>query len=395
MAAKVHTSDRTLVETGVRIVAASRLHAAGLAAIVLLTAACGSTTKPGPNRSSSPNGPSQNQVHEPPGGTRAAAPKPVSTDDFASPVVRSALREQAIETILAGARSVDPSIRANAAEAALLAPARLDSIVAAALKDDNLGVRAVGAVAVGKAKLKPLAPALWPLLSDSSPYVSSAAIFGLRRCGEEVDPTPLSNILHHDPSTKVRSHAAYLLGELGDRSAVPMLRAAAKKPMPRASDTDRRLMELQIAEALVKLGDEQQIMAIRAALYPSSVEALEATALAVQIIGSLKDQGAADQLIYLSAKTDEAGNLMPAEIRLGIAGSLALIGNRRGDFIAQEYWNHDNPVLRAQAAYVFGAIATTESLGYLKWYITTDPSEQVRLAAAAGVLRSIGSDSRR
>ncbi|HRJ49757.1 MAG TPA: HEAT repeat domain-containing protein, partial [Phycisphaerales bacterium] len=323
--------------------------------------------------------------------TRNLAP----AEDFNNPLVRSALREQAIETILAGARSRDPSIRANATEAALFAPARLESIVAASLKDDNIGVRAVGGVVVGKAQLRSLAPALWPLLSDSSPYVSSAAIFGLRRCGEDVDPTPLSNSLNNDPSTKIRSHAAYLLGELGDRSAVPMLRAAARRPMPRASDSDRRLMELQIAEALVKLGDEPQIMAIRAALYPSSIEALEATALAVQIIGTLKDQGAADQLIYLSAKTDEAGNLMPAEIRLGIAASLAMIGNRRGDFIAQEFVNSANPVLRAQTAFVFGATATNEGLAVLQRFMSSDDSEQVRLASAAGVLKAIGTEPRR
>ncbi|GMV27151.1 MAG: hypothetical protein AMXMBFR58_31820 [Phycisphaerae bacterium] len=320
----------------------------------------------------------------------AAVDRPAYTDDFSTAVVRSALREQAIETLLAGGRSRDPSIRANAAEAAQLAPQRLESLIAAALKDDNLGVRAVGAVSVGKAKLRSLAPALRPLMSDSSPFVRSSALFGLQCCGETVDLTPLSTFLLDDPSPKVRSHAAYLLGELGDKSAIPMIKTAAKKPMPRASEADVRLMQLQFAEALVKLGDEGQIHSIRAALYPSRVEELEATALAVQVIGTLKDRGASDQLIYLSAKEDDAGNPMPAEIRLGIASSLAQIGNKRGNFIAEQYWKDPNPVLRAQAASVFGFTGQTDSLPYLKWYLTSDQSEQVRVSAAAGVLRAVG-----
>lgn len=334
----------------------------------------------------------------PPPAAPHAKNKPVETltptKDYSSPVVRSALREAAIESVLACGRSRDASVRANATEASLQAAARLESLVAASLKDDNLGVRSVAAVVVGKAQIKALTPAIRPLLSDSSPYVRSSAIFALRRCGEEVDPTPLSYYLLNDPSPKVRSHAAFLLGELGDASAAAMIRAAVKKPMPRASEAEIRLMQLQFAEALVKLGDEAQIQSIRAALYPSRLEELEATALAVQIIGTLKDQGATDQLVYLSAKEDDSGNLMPAEIRLGIAASMAQLGNRRGNFIAEEFWNDPSAVLRSQAASVFGMTGQAQSLVYLE-RLMLDQSEQVRVTAAAGVLRAIGGDGKR
>lgn len=316
------------------------------------------------------------------------------TKDYASPVVRSDLREAAIDSILACGRSRDASVRANATEAALLAPPRLESLVAAGLKDDNLGVRSVAAVVVGKARIKSLTPAVRPLLSDSSPFVRSSAIFALRKCGEEVDPSPLSNYLMSDPSPKVRAHAAYLLGELGDKSAAAMIRSAVKKTMPRAAEADLRLMQLQFAEALVKLGDEGQIQSIRAALYPARLEELEATALAVQIIGGLKDQGAVDQLIYLSAKADKAGNPMPAEIRLGVAAAMAQLGNRRGNFIAEEFWNDPNAVLKAQSASVFGFTGVPQSLAYLE-RMMLDPSEQVRVAASAGMLRALGTDEKR
>lgn len=313
------------------------------------------------------------------------------TKNYTDPVIRSALREQAIETILASGRSQDPSIRANATECALLAPARLEPLVAAGLKDDNLGVRSISAVVAGKARIRTLTPALRPLLSDPSPYVRASAIFGLRRCGEEVDPTPLSTILLEDPAVKVRAHVAYLVGEMGDKSAVGMLRAAARRPMPRTAESEIRLFQLQIAEALVKLGEESQIHSIRAALYPSRLEELEATALAVQIIGTLKDQGAKDQLMYLSGKQDKDGSLMPAEIRLGIASSMAQLGNRNGAFIAQEFWNNPSPVLRGQTAMVFGYIARPEGLVYLERLIA-DPNENVKVAAAAGILRTLGAN---
>jgi hypothetical protein len=43
------------------------------------------------------------------------------------------------------------------------------------------------------------------------------------------------------------------------------------------------MMELQISEARVKLGDEEALIDIRAALFPARSEDLEATALAAQI----------------------------------------------------------------------------------------------------------------
>jgi HEAT repeat protein len=303
--------------------------------------------------------------------------------------VRSELRERAIGQLLESSRSADPSIRANAAEAAQQAPARLDAIVASALKDENIGVRSVAAAIVGKAKLGTLSPSVRPLIHDPSPFVRASAIFGLRATGDDVDPSPLSTFLLNDPSPRVRSHAAYLLGEQGDRSALPMLRAAAKRTMPRASEAEVRLMQLQLAEAMVKLGDEAQIQSIRAALYPSRPEELEATALAVQILGQLKDRGSIDQLIFLSGKTDETGKPMPAEVRLGIAIALAQMGNRRGNFIAQEFWKNENPVVRAQAAAAFGATAQSDGLAFLD-ELLDDPSEQVRTAAAAAILRCVG-----
>ena len=242
-------------------------------------------------------------------------------------------------------------------------------------------------VVVGKARLRNLSPALRPLLNDQSSFVRASAIFGLAKCGEDIDRSPLASMLLTDPSPRVRSHVAFLLGEMGERSALGLLHEAARISMPRASAAEMRLLQLQLAEAMVKLGEDDQIATIRAALYPSRPEDLEATALAVQIIGEIKDRGSIDELIYLSARKDETGNKMPAEVRLGVAGALARMGMKEGGFIADEYAANKFPPIRAQAAYVYGEIGRPESLARLEGFMA-DPDAMVRVAAAAGVLKS-------
>src|SRR5690606_36182729 len=223
-----------------------------------------------------------------------------------------------------------------------------------------------------RTQLKQHVPLVRPLLTDTSPYVRASAIYALNRCGERVDPSPLASILLRDPSPRVRSHVAFLLGEMGDPSALGLLREAARTQIPLAAPAEVRLMHLQIAEAMVKLGDESQISTIRAALYPSRPEDLEATALAVQILGQLRDRGSIDELIFLSARRDQTGQYWPAEIRLGVAGALARMGLNQGTFLADEYADSPIPALRAQSAFVYGQIGRTENLPKLA-YLMEDP----------------------
>src|SRR5204863_298384 len=84
---------------------------------------------------------------------------------------------------------------------------------------------------------------------------------------------------------------------------------------------------------------------------------------AAQMIGKaqLRDKGSMDELINLSARRS-GGQYWPAEIRLGVAGALARMGLDKGTFLADEYAGNDLPVLRAQAAYVYGEIGRPENL---------------------------------
>lgn len=298
------------------------------------------------------------------------------------------LRERAISLLVAETESRNPEVRANAVEGLAATPSRLKPLLPALLADENLGVRTVAAMAVGKQRLTAAVASVRPLVYDPAPMVRAAAVFALRRCGDtspEANPTPIGELLW-DSSPLVRAHGAYLLGELRDRSALPMLEEALRRQMPRALPAEVRVMELQFAEARVKLGDDEALHPIRAALYPSRPDDLEATALAAQIIGEVNDRRSIDQLVYLTARLDETKRPMPPEVRLAAAAALARLGLPRGEFLANEFVNDSQPALRAQAALVLGRVGKTESLGTLERMLE-DREARVRVAAAAAILQ--------
>ncbi len=339
---------------------------ASFAAVVILAGACA-----GPPRGS------------------PAAPRPIATKAAFGQVELSAVREQAHQVLAQSARHDDARVRANAIEAIGLAPARHAAAIHAALVDPSPAVRSVAAMMVGRERLRDYAGPVEALLDDSSVFAQAAAIYALTRCGTSVDRSPLADIALHDPSIRARCHAVYILGELGDPSAMELVREAARGRPERSSQAEGRLFDLQAAEALVKLGQEKQVQTLRAALYPARPEDLEATALAVQALGLIKDQGSADQLIYLAERRDEAGTSMPPEIRLGVAASLARLGIKKGDFIADEFFQAPNPLLRAQAAHVYGETGTPANLGVLR-VMMADRDAMVQVAAAAAVLKIRG-----
>ena len=322
---------------------------------------------------------------------RAAKPDvpPVSQQELAKysdPMMVYQLRQRAVTLLTQLAKDPSPQVRANAIEALADSPEVLGPLIPEALHDENIGVRSTAALMVGRMRMGHAAVDVRRLLQDPSPFVRASAIYALSRCGEPVDVTPMAGMLLGDPSPRVRSHVAYLLGELREPSALPLLQEAARAPTLKSAPSEVRIMQLQISEAMVKLGDDTQVEVIRAALYPSRPEDLEVAALAVQVIGQVHDRGAVDQLIYMTAYRDEKGGQMPAEIRLGAAISLAKLGQTQGTFIAEEYMESPTPVLRAQAAFAFGQIGRAENLPRLE-KMMDDPEGITRVSAAAGVLK--------
>lgn len=314
-------------------------------------------------------------------------PVPAEPAVAADRLVLSAARERAIAVIETLATHPDAQVRANAVEAASLTATRMLPVIEAGLGDPSAGVRSVAALAVGKERLTDLAPKVRPLLKDSSNHVRVSAIFALVQCGQDVDQTPLAAYLLEDPSPLVNRNAAYVLGELGNPTALPLLQNAVRVRAARVAPSQQRILQLQLAEAMIKLGDVTQKAVIRAALYPSQPEDLESAALAVQILAQLNDRESIGQLVNLAAYRDRAGQRYPAEVRLGIAAALARMGMDGAVGIADEFWQDKFEPLRAQTAFAYGELGEGKRLDRLE-IMVTDASPMVQVSAAAAILRT-------
>lgn len=325
--------------------------------------------------------------------SRASTPSPNGSDTPSrsarivqySGAEKAALRERALELLVNTALAGSNEERANAMEALTSTPARLGPVAESALQDENVAVRTVAAMAIGKAKARQYVGKVAPLLKDASPFARSAAIFALRRSGVGADPSSLAPMLF-DSSPRLRAHAAYILGELGDKSALGPLREAHKIGTGQANQSEVRISDLQIAEARVKLGDSAALSDIRASLFPARAEDLEATVLAIQIIGQVKDNASINRLIDLTAAKDPTGQDLPGEVRMAAAIALARMGQPEGSYIAREFFAGGQEAMRAQAAHLFGATRRPENLQILSRMLE-DPDGRVRVAAAAAIIK--------
>ncbi|MGD9693171.1 MAG: HEAT repeat domain-containing protein [Phycisphaerales bacterium] len=320
---------------------------------------------------------------------------------YVDPVSRSELRERAIVMLEELARSGSALTRANAMEALQSVPSRAEDSIRAGLADENQGVRFAAAMTAGRARMRGLVEAVRPLLRDPSPSVRAAAIFAMRVNGQNVDPTPLASMLE-SRDAGLRGNVVMVLGEMGDASAAPMLKGAANDPRATGSLVEQKIVRLQIAEALVKLGDAEAVQTVRAALYPSSASEVETAVLAAQILGNVKDSPSAPELIgrvreKLRPVEDPSAPdradpknpyLWPPELRLAAARSLGQIGRREGVYVADQYARAEEPMVRALAALVYGETGREGDLSKLEAMLG-DGSEGVRLAAAAGVVRVV------
>ncbi|MEK6701498.1 MAG: HEAT repeat domain-containing protein [Planctomycetota bacterium] len=348
-------------------------------------------TPPGPaSPTRTPPAPTKPPTTEPATAPSVAVTPPATPRPSGPAVTVGELRERAIDAIDRASKSTQSDLRANAIEAAGLAMPRLERVISAGLSDRNEGVQSVAAMTVAKNRLVSMVPKVRPLVDSRSPYVGAAAVMALSKCSEPIDDAKvakLAELLWTSDSPRIRSHVAYVLGEIGNPSALPMLKQAAGLKMPKAASAETGLMMLQFAEAMVKLGDQAQIEPLRAALHPSRREDLETAALAAQILGELRDKRPIDQMVNLTAYQDPTTKEMyPAEVRMQIAASLAKLGLDKGGFIADKYITDPNPQLRAQAAAVYGDTGRTDHYPKLAAMLE-DPDEHVRLSAAYSVLK--------
>jgi len=286
-------------------------------------------------------------------------------------------QSRAIDQVLHSSRSDQPILRANAIEAAHNLPKRVLPLVQVGLRDPNPGVRFIAASTIGSLRITELTASVKRLVHDPSESVQAAAIFALHLCGEPVDLNPLAVML---TSTKpvVRGNVALLMGQMHDPGTTTMLKEAAAIPMSRASAIQEALVRIQIAEALVKLGDEASLNAIRAAVYSQFDEV---RLLAVTMLGILKDRRMERGLARMLVEP-------PIELQIAAASALAQLDRFEGEAIVVRATQSDFPTVRGQAAM---ALSKFRSLHARKNLVNllNDREEQVRLSAAAAILQAI------
>jgi HEAT repeat protein len=299
------------------------------------------------------------------------------------------LSDTALGILRQASTAEHPQLRANAIEGLQFAPEHLDPLVRRGLVDDNRGVRFVAAMTIGEFRMQDLAHLLEPLLRDDSESVQAAAIYGLKRCGRTVDLSPLATlILSDDP--EVRANAALVLGDLGNPSAIPVIESAVGQGMTRVNAAKIKLVDLQFAEALVKLGAERQIEAIRAALFAPAEEG-ELTAVACMMCGRLRDERTVPNMVRLARITGDFQQ--PAEVRMAATWGLARIDPAMALVeVPMEYVASKEYQLRFQAAMTLGEIGNSGSLSTLS-AMMGDLNPLVQVAAASAILQILNPDA--
>lgn len=293
-------------------------------------------------------------------------------------------RTTALRILAQASDSSSPLLRANAIEALSSDPAAARPAIQRGLVDSNRGVRFVSAMSAGNARMGDLVPEIEPMLRDEFPSVRAAAIFALKRCGQPTDPTPLAAMaLSEDP--EVRGNAVFVLGELGNPTAIPLLENALGRGLHLTNEARVRLVELQVAEAQVKLGNDRAADPVRAALFAPPEQA-ELVILACQIAGRVKDGRSVTFLERLVMA--DGPDQRPDEIRLSAIQALAEIGAAPAEAvaIASEITLSPRADLRGQAATALGALGGAEALTAVT-RLLQDPDPVVQVAAAGAVVR--------
>ena len=308
---------------------------------------------------------------------------PVAEDlDAVRPEARISLEQKAIDRVLVALRSEDAFLRANAIEAAAFLPKRAESLVRIGLEDKSAVVRFASLATVGRLKLRRLLATARRLSTDPDESVQAAALFALSQCGQRVDLSPMAALLASDEPT-TRGNVAMLMGLSGDPSAIPLLKEVARVRLKKANPQRAAVIRLQIAEAVVRLGDEESIDAIEAAAFSQFDEV---RVLAVLTLGRLNDRQVEPALAGML-------NQPPIELQLAAAQALAMM-DRRGRGLEMVLQAADSQVttIRAQTAIVLGHFQDPKATDRLA-VMLDDQQAQVRIAAAAAVLRRARPDA--
>ena len=247
-------------------------------------------------------------------------------------------KPKAYAVVEAAGKSENPRARLAALEAAQHAPDLAFDLARNGLSDENPAVRFAALVTIGKLELKDLSDAAMDLMRDDNESVRAAALFAAKRCGKDVNLSPLAGMLANG-SAGARANAAMLIGQLGDTQAVDMLRDMAAAPMTRVSPAERTWVRLQYAEAMIRLDpdDAEVLGTIRASVY-SNLD--DVRILAIQILGEVGDESVQGGLSHIIKRDN------PIQVKIAAAQSLVRMGDKQPGTVLIKAAGYDERQLR-------------------------------------------------
>jgi HEAT repeat protein len=282
--------------------------------------------------------------------------------------VVGSLDRDALRELLAQARGPDPDERSNAIEAIVQGdPDAATDPAIRAISDQEPQVRFAGCMAVGELRMTEAHDELLKMHdTDPSRVVQVGVRYALHRLGD----TRYSHDLEKfavDPLTEVRGKTAFVLGRLGEPSAILLLRPMRKDAVA--------TIQIQAAESLWRLGDDRgrdDLLAYAISRYADDV-----------ILATLALAAPRNPEVIQHVRANLTDDYPEEE--LAAARALGMLGSDEGYALAMHYLTSDERRQRMMAAMALGAIQHPEARPELA-KLLTDPSAQVRLAAATAIL---------
>lgn len=269
--------------------------------------------------------------------------------------------------ILHGMDSASPAIRAAAVESAGQLPKAVAAkLLREAIADRSPAVRFTACIVIGNRQLHGFKSQLIELYSHSGPTVQSGVIYALARVGDQQYVGRLAILLHSKDPT-ARANAAMVLGRLADPSAIGLLRTDSADPI--------HAVRLAVTSALARLGYHRAI---------SSIIALSYSRYAIDHLAALNTSRSLETPLAANVLLNGLHDPLPAG-QLIAARGLGQRGSEQGEKIARHYARSSNADYRVLAALALGWIPDGNNAHRLV-HMLHDPSEKVRIAAAAGLL---------
>ncbi len=240
--------------------------------------------------------------------------------------IRNASAGPALVTFAAGQAAPELRLRAMVAAGALGDVSLLDKFEAAAFRDgasgsDPVGVAAAWAIAkLGSSRAR---PALTRLLSRPAPTLQAIAVLGFSRLEGRRDPALFARVVGSpEYGLLARAAAAFALGELGERRALPAIVALSG-----ASDPSVRMAATL---SLARLGAPEARSLIAGALLSGEAELVAAGVRAACVLSGKASSSAAQALGVPEGRVDARVLLEQLEVSRcspdAEAAALSLLG---------------------------------------------------------------------